>query len=109
MVARASTRFSKSDANGDGEISMEEMADRIQRRRDERRAARMLKRMDFNGDGKVTKDEIEGRAKKRFALMDRNDDGFVEKSEMRSGRKAHRGHRKGKRRFNRNDDTLEEL
>ena len=65
--------------------------------------------LDFNGDGKVTKDEIEGRAKKRFALMDRNDDGFVEKSEMRSGRKAHRGHRKGKRRFNRNDDTLEEL
>lgn len=66
MVSRATARFSAVDKDGNGEISVAEMADRIQRRRDERRAKRMLRRMDYNGDGKVTKNEIESRASKRF-------------------------------------------
>ncbi|MEM7302559.1 MAG: EF-hand domain-containing protein [Pseudomonadota bacterium] len=89
FVANTTARFSKADLNGDGELSADEMVQRMQRKRLERRAKRMLKRLDFNGDGKVTQDELTDRAQKRFALLDRNNDGKVEKAEMRRS-KAHR-------------------
>ena len=98
MLLQSSTRFDKSDANGDGEISVEEMTAAIQRERDERRARRRMKRLDFNGDGKVTKDEITTRAKKRFSMMDRDDNGVVEKSELRGQRRGMRHKRRHHRR-----------
>ncbi len=105
FLAGATGRFDKADANSDGVLTEDELVERIMRRKAERRAARMMKRMDYNGDGKVTKDEIESRAKKRFALMDGNDDGKIEKSEMRRNgfrRKGMRKHRRhGERRHRR--------
>ncbi len=100
---RTNERFDKADTDGNGEISLEEMVARLERRRLERRARRMLKRMDFNGDGKVTKDEMQSRARKRFALMDGNDDGSIEKSEMRHGGWG-RKHRKHRHRRGRHSD-----
>ncbi|MEP1206748.1 MAG: acid-shock protein [Rhizobiaceae bacterium] len=83
LVQQATSRFDRTDANKDGEITAEELAENMKRRRNERRARRMLERMDYNGDGKVTKAELEEQAKKRFALLDGNEDGFVERAEMR--------------------------
>lgn len=99
MVTQATGRFDKADANKDGEITAEELAESARRKRNERRAQRMLNRLDYNGDGKVTKVELEDQAKKRFALLDGNEDGFVEKDEMRRAFfNMRRGGRDGERR-----------
>ena len=83
LVNQATSRFDKADANKDGEITAEELAEASRRQRSERRAPRMLTRLDYNGDGKVTRSELEDQAQKRFALLDGNEDGFVERDEMR--------------------------
>lgn len=100
FVGAATSRFDQADTNSDGALSKEELVQRMMRKRFERRANRMIKRLDYNGDGKITKDEIENRSRKRFALMDGNDDGKVEKSEMRRNSKR-RGERRGMRKHRR--------
>ena len=80
--AAMAKRFPSADANSDGKMTVAEIADAIERMRAERMAQRIVKRFDTNGDGELTKDEIESRQKKMFALLDRNDDGKIEKSEM---------------------------
>ena len=103
FVGRVTTRFDSADANGDGELDVDEVVARMERRRMERRARRMLRRMDIDGDGKVTKAELERQAAKRFAVLDRNDDGVLEvrearrAREMRGGRKARREERRMRR------------
>ncbi len=109
FIGAASKRFDKADLNSDGILSEEELLSRIARKRAKRRAARMIDRLDYNGDGIVTKDEIQNRTRKRFALLDGNDDGKVEKSEMkrhasRSGkaRNMRKHHRNGKKMYKKN-------
>ncbi len=99
MLTRTDEQFERIDTDKDGVLSVEEMADHMMRRAFERRAKRRLQRLDFNGDGKVTLDEQRIRAKKRFALMDRDDNGAVERDEVRGKRgiRKHRGHHKHKR------------
>ena len=89
--ARFQERIGSADADGDGKITVEEMADHILRQRAERQARRMIERFDVNGDGALALDEIESRHKKRFAMMDRNDDGVLQKDELRRSRKGERG------------------
>ena len=43
--------------------------------------------------GELTEDEVQGRQKKLFALLDKNDDGKIEKSEMRGMAGRHGGWR----------------
>jgi Ca2+-binding EF-hand superfamily protein len=76
-------RIENADANHDGKVTVEELAARLEKARYERMAKRMIARFDTNGDGQLTEDEVQGRQKKLFALLDRNDDGKIEKSEMR--------------------------
>ena len=57
--------------------------------RAERMAQRIVERFDTDGDGMLTAAEIESRQKKMFALLDRNDDGKVEKDEMPRGKFRH--------------------
>jgi Ca2+-binding EF-hand superfamily protein len=83
-----STRLGTADANGDGKMTVGEIASEIQRMRSERMAERIVQRFDANGDGMLTLAEIESRQKKMFALMDRNDDGKIVKDEMPSGRRG---------------------
>jgi len=94
FMAASVMRFSKTDTNADGVITEEELVERLMRRRAERMAKRLLKRMDYNGDGKVTKDEIESRSRKRFVLLDGNDDGKLDKAEMRRNNSRRAGQRK---------------
>ncbi len=92
-------RIGSADANGDGKITVEEMADHILRQRAERQARRMIERLDVNGDGELDLSEVESRQRKHFALMDRNDDGVLQKEELRRMRRDSRwgGHHHGPR------------
>lgn len=80
--AAMNKRVVKADANGDGTITVAEIAAQFNGPRGERMAERLVQRFDANGDGSVTLVEIEGRQKKLFALLDLNDSGTIEPREM---------------------------
>jgi Ca2+-binding EF-hand superfamily protein len=82
FAAAMKARIGTADADGDGKMTVAEIASEIERMRAERRAQRIVERFDTDGDGMLTLAEIEARQKKMFALMDRNDDGKVVKEEM---------------------------
>ena len=75
-------RMGLADADTDGKLSVEEIAAELEKMRYRRMAERMVKRFDADGDGALTTAEVESRQKKMFALLDRNDNGKVERSEM---------------------------
>ena len=89
--AAMKTRMGTADADGDGKMTVAEIASAIERMRAERRAQRIVDRFDTDGDGMLTAAEIESRQKKMFALMDRNDDGKVVKEEMPQRKNVRRG------------------
>lgn len=89
--AAMKNRMGGADANGDGKMTVEEIAVEIQRQRSERMARRMIERFDVDGDGALTMAEIENRQKKQFALLDRNDDGKISDEEMPKRGERHRG------------------
>ncbi len=93
-------RLKQADTNGDGTLSQEEIEAMVMKRMVERQARRMTHRLDVNGDGVVTIAEVEKQKEKRFALLDRNDDGKLEQSELRHGRNFHKGHERGGHRHN---------
>ena len=93
-------RLKQADTNGDGTLSQEEIEAMAMKRMVERQARRMTNRLDVNGDGVVTIAEVEKQKEKRFALMDRNDDGKLERSELRHGKNFHKGHGDGSQRHN---------
>ncbi|MBV2143868.1 calcium-binding protein [Falsochrobactrum sp. TDYN1] len=89
------------DTDGDGSLSREEIEALALKRIVSRAADRMERRLDINGDGKVTLEEIEKQRQKEFAALDRNEDGKLDRREMRAGGKfhhkgAHDRHGKGK-------------
>ena len=84
------------DSDGDGVLSRAEIEALAQKRIVSRAADRMERRLDINGDGKVTLAEIENQRKKEFAALDRNEDGKIDRSEMRAAKMHHaRGSHKG--------------
>jgi Ca2+-binding EF-hand superfamily protein len=82
FTAAMDKRLGSADADGDGKMTVAEIAAEIERMRTERMARRIVERFDIDGDGALTPAEIQSRQKKRFALLDRNDDGKIEESEM---------------------------
>lgn len=101
-------RFSKADANGDGTVTKAEIVIAFetmkQRPRLARHAGRMADRLvyrfDLNDDGILALEEIQNQAQKRFALLDRNDDGELVKAEIRRMRDG--GHKRHGKRGGRN-------
>jgi len=94
------------DTDGDGVLSRAEIEALAQKRIVSRAADRIERRLDVNGDGKVTLAEVENQRKKEFAALDRNEDGKIDRSEMRAAkmhyaggshhkRPHHMGHHKG--------------
>ncbi len=84
------------DANGDGTLDREELEAHALKQLVQRMANRIERRLDINGDGTVTLEEIESQKAKEFAALDRNDDGKLDRSELRAGKpfgkQGQRGH-----------------
>ncbi|WP_265518050.1 EF-hand domain-containing protein [Nitratireductor luteus] len=79
-------KLQEADADTDGKLSEAEIVDLLMQREYERKARRAVQMLDVDGDGEVTIAEIEGRQAKRFALLDRNDDGALDQNELRQAR-----------------------
>lgn len=86
------------DKDGDGILSVDEIAAEMEAERKRRREAAMMKRLDVNGDGSVTVAELQDRMSKQFALLDRNSDGSLSEEELRNMRGKRKGNRNGNRR-----------
>lgn len=82
------------DTNGDGILDRAEIEAHALKQMVKRMADRMERRLDINGDGTVSLEEIEKQKAKEFAALDRNEDGKLDRKEMRA---AHKGSKYGKR------------
>lgn len=90
------SKLKEADTNNDGVLSSDELLAWVQKREAERKVERLTRMLDVDGDGKVTLAEIEAQKGKRFALMDRNNDGKLSQDEMRGDRRGgHHGDRGG--------------
>jgi hypothetical protein len=69
MQAQAQARFKAVDTDGNGAISLEEMQAQARQRADAH-AAEMFKQMDENGDGMISPDEMKG-PRRADEMMDR--------------------------------------
>lgn len=90
-AASARSLYAQFDARHDGKVTAAEIASSP--RAGDRAvhvATHLVARMDANGDGRVSRDEFLAAAKRRFARLDRDGDGFVDPSETgRHGRHSH--------------------
>ena len=82
FVAVMDDRFAGADEDGDGRMTVAEIADRIERARVERMARRIVERFDADDDGVLTAEEIKSSRQKLFAQLDRNEDGKLVQDEM---------------------------
>ncbi|WP_375173399.1 EF-hand domain-containing protein [Pseudooceanicola sp.] len=100
IAAHAAARFAQADTDGDGTLSSEELVARMEAQRAERmqrRAERMIERRDANKDGRLTADEMGPRGGDRlFARLDANEDGVITKEELDQAREAFRERHEGK-------------
>jgi Ca2+-binding EF-hand superfamily protein len=76
-------RFLRWDTDGDGVITEAEMLAAAQERI-ARRIAKKFARMDRNGDGRVERAEFDDRGAARFARLDTDGDGRVSREEIRA-------------------------
>ena len=95
--------FKKMDENNDGKISKKEYIDTVIKNfnkidknkdgfltKDELQAVgkidaeKFLKEEDLNKDGKISKEEFIKAAEKRFKILDKNNDGFIDQKEWSS-------------------------
>ena len=86
-------RLKKLVADNGGKLTVAQLADALEKARFEEMAKRIVARYDTKGDGTLTTEDITGREKKVFAMLDRNNDGKIERNELpkdgRMGRHRH--------------------
>lgn len=94
-AALRAVRFLSLDTDDDGAVTEAEMIERI-RARIEARVAKRFARLDRNGDGRIDRDEFELAGTERFARLDADGDGMASGDELRAGLHRHRhGHHRG--------------
>ena len=88
--AAVEARFARMDANGDGTLARDERGKKGKwKRGGGRRGGGAMPggmKADANGDGVITRAEFDAQSAARFAALDANKDGKIEKSEMRKPR-----------------------
>lgn len=97
LAAQATIRFNAVDTNGDGNLSAEEIAAASERAK-ENRIKRMIDKRDANGDGVLSQEEMKGdgdRAERMFERLDDNNDGTISAEEFQEAQDK-RGKRGGK-------------
>jgi Ca2+-binding EF-hand superfamily protein len=75
-------RLKKIVADNGGKVTVAQLADALEKARFEQMAKRIIARYDTKGDGTLTSDDVTSHQKKAFAMLDRNNDGKIEKSEL---------------------------
>lgn len=91
MIAK---HFDEIDANGDGQVTMEELRAFHEKHRAAAMAAH-FKKIDIDGDGRISKAEAQANAPRLFAhfdQLDANGDGFITPEELQA---AHHHGRRG--------------
>jgi len=93
LTAHRIERFKQADADGDGSLSREELSAKASNRA-ERRISHMIERHDANGDGVLSMDEMSSRHKGgMFERIDSDGNGTVSEAEFEAGKSLHRkGH-----------------
>jgi hypothetical protein len=79
------SRLKKLVADNGGKLTVEQLAAALEKARYERMAKSIIARYDSKENGTLTTDDIAGREKKVFAMLDHNNDGKIEKSELPKG------------------------
>ena len=85
------------DTNNDGILSREEIEAHALKMMVKRSADRMERRLDVNGDGKISLEAVEKKRAEKFAELDKNKDGKLDRSEMKAGKHHGKGDHHGKR------------
>ncbi|CCV12604.1 hypothetical protein [Mesorhizobium sp. STM 4661] len=88
-------RLKKMVADNGGKLTVAQLAEALEKARFEQMAKRIISRYDSKGDGTLTTDDITSRQKKVFAMLDKNNDGKIEKSELPKGGRVDRHRRWG--------------
>ncbi|WP_292664569.1 hypothetical protein [Mesorhizobium sp.] len=83
-------RLKKMVPDNGGKLTVAQLADALEKARFEQMARRIIARYDTKGDGTLTADDIASRQKKVFAMLDRDNDGKIEKNELPKGPGRHR-------------------
>ncbi len=75
------------DTDKDGILSREEIEAHALKMMVKRSADRMERRLDVNGDGKISLEAVEKNRAERFAELDKNKDGKLDRSELKAGKR----------------------
>ena len=90
--------FSKSDTDGDGQISADEFQAAKERMQQER-IQKHFERMDKDGNGTLSQEELQSKFQKYFEKCDKNSDDVLSKDELKQchhGKGKHKGMDKGR-------------
>ncbi len=100
LAAFGDSRFAEMDTDGDGVLSVEEITAMIEAEMSERAAKgveRMMEQLDANDDGVISEDEMPERDHTRMIdHLDEDEDGGISKEEFEAGSEK-RGGKDGKR------------
>lgn len=106
--ASRTAHFARLDADGNGQLTREEMRQHAGGQRGQR-GGHQLSRADANSDGNITRDEFLARPTQMFDRLDANNDGVISEAERpqrrERGERPARGERAERPNFDANNDS----